>query len=76
MGEQDPVGSQLQVHMLQLSQRVPAELCLLCRSTDVPIDPDTGEPVDVDTPNEVISTSCYVATCVSSVSCSAADMLS
>lgn len=24
-----------------------------CRSTDVPIDPDTGEPVDVDTPNEV-----------------------
>lgn len=26
------------------------------RTSDVPIDPETGEPVEVDTPNEVCST--------------------
>ena len=27
--------------------------CVPCRNTDVPIDPETAEPVEVDTPNEV-----------------------
>lgn len=34
-------------------------MLLACRNTDVPIDPETAEPVEVETPNEVSSSMCY-----------------
>jgi hypothetical protein len=41
------------MRMLDCSHLTRGVCAVCCRNTDVPIDPETAEPVEMDTPNEV-----------------------